>query len=138
MRKNQPDLNSVGDVAVSRTTPPETVRLTVAVQVRGPQFNPVLRALIENHGELNRAQAADLVNMSPAQFSRAFSTSVGKSFRTVRHQAKMLLANQYLQHTDLRVSEIAERLGYVDLKKFGRAFHLYCGMSPTRYRRLNN
>jgi AraC-like DNA-binding protein len=47
----------------------------------------------------------------------------------------MGIAAQLLEETDLRLSEIASRVGYRSEFSFSRAFKLARGVSPIQYRR---
>ncbi len=58
----------------------------------------------------------------------------------VFNHLKTQKACQYLQFTDLRVNEIADRLGIEDPYYFSRMFTKIVGVSPNKYRgkrRLN-
>jgi AraC-like DNA-binding protein len=47
----------------------------------------------------------------------------------------MGIAAQLLEETDLRLSEIASRVGYRSEFSFSRAFKMARGVSPIQYRR---
>ncbi|HVS95503.1 MAG TPA: helix-turn-helix transcriptional regulator, partial [Puia sp.] len=47
---------------------------------------------------------------------------------------KIQKACQYLLHTELRIKEIACKLGFEDPFYFSRMFHKLMGMSPNQYR----
>jgi AraC-like DNA-binding protein len=56
------------------------------------------------------------------------------SYRQILDQVRETLARAYLSDTDLRVEDIAERLGYSDAANFSHAFRRWTGTAPGRYR----
>ncbi len=100
-----------------------------------PFFAPVLKTQIESCGSLRAPEAASLVNLSPSRFSHSFSEAFCFNFRDSALFCRMALAAHYLNSHSIRVSEIAERLHYSDIKTFERAFQGIFGHSPTEFRR---
>jgi transcriptional regulator GlxA family with amidase domain len=49
---------------------------------------------------------------------------------------RMLAAKEMLVTTDLRVKEVAARVGFNDISHFVRDFETLFGLSPARYRRM--
>ena len=47
-------------------------------------------------------------------------------------------AKHLLMQQDLRVKDIADRLGFPEQFTFRKYFKTHTGMSPTEYRRLNS
>jgi AraC-like DNA-binding protein len=47
---------------------------------------------------------------------------------------KMIEARRYLESSEMRIGEIADRLGYRDIYFFSRQFKGFYGMSPVAYR----
>lgn len=73
------------------------------------------------------------LNMSPRTLQRrlfGYSLSYQALIDSVREQ----LARRYLSRTNLMLSEIPLLLGYSDQSAFNRAFRLWTGMTPGRYR----
>jgi AraC-like DNA-binding protein/mannose-6-phosphate isomerase-like protein (cupin superfamily) len=73
--------------------------------------------------------------LSRAAFARNFSASVGEPPHSYLTRWRMGIAAQLLEETDLRLSEIASRVGYRSEFSFSRAFKLARGVSPIQYRR---
>jgi AraC family transcriptional activator of mtrCDE len=97
------------------------------------------RALARIHETPERAwtleDLAQEAGLSRAAFARNFSTSVGEPPHTYLTRWRMGIAAQLLEETDLRLSEIASRVGYQSEFSFSRAFKLARGVSPIQYRR---
>ncbi|HTN36966.1 MAG TPA: AraC family transcriptional regulator [Arachidicoccus sp.] len=74
------------------------------------------------------------VNLSISHFSFLFKKKTG--FSPIEHfkHLKVQKACQYLLFTDLRIKEIADKLGIEDPYYFSRMFSKVMGMSPASYR----
>ena len=73
--------------------------------------------------------------LSRAAFARNFSASVGEPPHSYLTRWRMGIAAQLLEETDLRLSEIASRVGYRSEFSFSRVFKLARGVSKIEYRR---
>jgi AraC-like DNA-binding protein len=97
------------------------------------------RALARIHEAPERAwtleDLAREAGLSRAAFARNFSASVGEPPHSYLTRWRMGIAAQLLEETDLRLSEIASRVGYCSEFSFSRAFKLARGVSPIQYRR---
>ena len=58
----------------------------------------------------------------------------GTSFRALLLESQLRRARHLLAHTQLRVAEVAHRLGYENPANFSRAFTQSTGESPSAYR----
>ncbi|WP_084688567.1 AraC family transcriptional regulator [Paraburkholderia oxyphila] len=97
------------------------------------------RVLARIHEEPERAwtleELAKEAGLSRAAFARNFSNSVGEPPHSYLTRWRMGLAAQLLEQTDLRLGEIASRVGYQSEFSFSRAFKSTRGVSPIQYRR---
>jgi len=77
---------------------------------------------------------AESVHLSASHFSFLFRKKTG--FSPIEHfnHLKVQKACQYLLFTDLRIKEIADKLGIEDQYYFSRMFSKIMGMSPVAYR----
>lgn len=77
---------------------------------------------------------AESVHLSASHFSFLFRKKTG--FSPIEHfnHLKVQKACQYLLFTDLRIKEIADKLGIEDQYYFSRMFTKIMGMSPSVYR----
>ncbi len=83
---------------------------------------------------LTLAEIAAAANLSVSHCAAVFRKKTGHSIIEYFNQLKVQKACQYLQFTDLRVKEIADRLGIEDPFYFSRLFTRIAGMSPAKYR----
>lgn len=104
--------------------------------VRSPHM---ARALARIHEAPEHAWTLDELareaGLSRAAFARNFNASVGEPPHSYLTRWRMGIATQLLLETDLRLSEIAGRVGYRSEFSFSRAFKLARGVSPVEYRR---
>ena len=87
--------------------------------IRGPLF----KASIEN--------CAKEMAMSSRHLRRLI-TDEGTSFQILLDEFRQVLAEKYLKETELKLDDIAERLGYSDAANFSHAFKRWTGVSPRK------
>jgi AraC family transcriptional regulator len=73
--------------------------------------------------------------LSPCHFARGFKASTGVSPHRYHINLRMQRVREWLETTDLPVSEIAARAGYSDPSYLARLFRAELGTTPARYRR---
>jgi AraC-like DNA-binding protein len=99
----------------------------------------ISRALARIHEAPERAwmleDLAGEAGLSRAAFARNFTASVGEPPHSYLTRWRMGIAAQLLETTDLRLGEIASRVGYSSEFSFSRAFKSARGVSPIQYRR---
>jgi AraC-like DNA-binding protein len=83
---------------------------------------------------LSLKSLSDCVHLSASHFSFLFRKKTGFPPIEYFNQLKVQKACQYLLFTDLRIKEIADKLGMEDPYYFSRMFTKIMGMSPAAYR----
>lgn len=93
-------------------------------------------SFMKNHIDemLTLADMASSVNLSASHFSFIFKKATGFPPIEYFNHLKVQKACQYLLFTELRIKEIAIRLGLIDHYYFSRMFAKVIGMSPATYR----
>ncbi|WP_262247972.1 AraC family transcriptional regulator [Parapedobacter soli] len=93
-------------------------------------------AYMKSHLEdkLTLADIAGSVNYSPAYFGVLFKERTSFSPIEYYNQLKIQRACSLLQFTDLKIKEIAFKLGYYDAFHFSKAFAHEMEISPREYR----
>ena len=100
------------------------------------RLRTVLAYLSESSGgPVSQADAARLVRLSPAAFSRFFRRSVGKTFQAYLTDLRLSEASRQLLESERTISEIAFDAGFGNLSNFNRSFRIARGMSPGQFRR---
>lgn len=80
---------------------------------------------------------ADEFNISTGHLSRLFKEGTGISFSDYIIDLKFKKAAELLAESKLEVSEIAAKLGYLQLSYFSKLFKEKFGMTPIQYRKKN-
>lgn len=88
-------------------------------------------------GQVTLAEAAKHVHMNPSYLSQLFKQQQGTNFIDYVTKIRLTEAKRLLTVTTLRISEIAERLGYSDLAYFTNIFKKSCQVTPTEYRKTH-
>jgi len=71
--------------------------------------------------------------ISPRTFVRRLS-SFGLSYKNIADDVRKEHAIEFLEKTNLKVAEIAIRLGYANSSNFSKAFKSWTGLPPKEYR----
>ena len=97
-----------------------------------------MKSFVQAHyGEkLSVAQIAAMVNMSESRFAHVFKKEAGISFWEYVNQVRMDQAERLLRETDLRIGDIAEKIGVDNANYFSAQFKKRKGKSPLAYRNM--
>jgi AraC-like DNA-binding protein len=82
-------------------------------------------------------QIAAEMGVSFKYVSRVFKDKMGMNLTDYINQVRMAKAKELLQNTDLRVNDIAERVGIPSRTTFLRVFKKVEGIAPNEYRSLH-
>lgn len=100
------------------------------------EISDVMRYVGEHlEEELTVAKVAELAGMSESRFAHVFKEETGVSFMEYVSGRKMEKARELLQNTDLRVNEIAERIGIFNPNYFSAQYKKKTGQSPNEFRK---
>ncbi len=81
-------------------------------------------------------EIARQVYLSPVYVSATFKAQTGVGFTAYLIEVRMDKAKELLRSTGMNVSEVARKVGYTDVKHFGKLFKKQTGINPAEYRRL--
>lgn len=73
-------------------------------------------------------------NISPRHLNRIFKQETGKTVVEMLHYIRIEKAKQFLQETNEKVIEVANRVGYDDPAFFSKLFRRFVGLSPGKYK----
>lgn len=94
----------------------------------------MVRTVEHNYGQrLGLDLFSEQFKMTPEHLSRLFAKETGKTFSDYLRQVRLEHAKQMLCTTNLKIYEIACRVGYPDAKYFSKIFKEYTGYSAKQY-----
>lgn len=88
----------------------------------------------EFHTELTLEDCAARLNYHPSYIRRILKNEAGIVFSDYLAQYRIDMAKKWLMETDMKISEIADKLKYKNSENFIRFFKKYTGMTPGKYR----
>lgn len=86
--------------------------------------------------DISLDSCADHTGTNPFFLSKSFKQVTGKNFIDYLTELRMDKAKELLRESELRINDVAERVGYQH-SYFNRIFKKLEGMTPTRYRELS-
>lgn len=87
--------------------------------------------------QITLKEAAESIHINPSYLSQLFKQQLNKKFVDYITELRIEESKRLLHNTTLRMSEIAERVGYSDLAYFSNNFKRIVGCSPSEYRNIN-
>lgn len=77
------------------------------------------------------------LNITPEYLGTQFHKEMGKNFSTYIKEIRMKKAKELLIGSQLKIYEIAQKVGYADAKYFSRVFKECTELLPAEYRKMN-
>ena len=105
---------------------------------RNFDFALVLHHIQHNYRTVTLASLAKTFHFSETYLSKLIRKNMKQSFTEVLRTLKMNHALEYLMNTSMKVSEIAEAVGYDSVDHFSRTFRKVYGMPPQEYKKLHS
>lgn len=87
--------------------------------------------------ELSLKTLAEIACVSPHYFSAYFKAETGQNYKSYLTRVRMEQALHLVLDTDMKAYEIAEAVGYNNVRRFTEAFRAAYQMSPLDYRKLH-
>ncbi|WP_258804292.1 AraC family transcriptional regulator [Pseudarthrobacter sp. NS4] len=125
------------------TRAPEEDRRYLAEEWFRPQLDAraaavvdlVLEYVFSNHaGSVKLSEAAEMVGMQEASFSKYFRRATGQNFSDLVRKLRLAHARRLLETSDKPISDICYEVGFTNLSNFNRHFLNDMGETPRRYR----
>ncbi|MNO26554.1 HTH-type transcriptional activator Btr [compost metagenome] len=88
--------------------------------------------------DLSLEKMASVVFLNPAYFSQLFKQKTGQGYKEYVTSLRLEQAKLLLLNPRLKLAEIAERVGYQDMKHFTQMFRKRYQLTPTEYRQQQN
>ena len=100
------------------------------------KIDSILTYVRQNILDKNRIRIRSIAEefyMSPNYVSVFIKKHAGISIQQYVIQTKLKMAERLLKQTNLNISEIAEKTGFVDSSHFNKIFKKYYGVNPSEY-----
>ena len=94
----------------------------------------ILKYIEESYQVATLEELADEMNVALSTASKIVKKSTGMTFKELLKRKRLMQAANLLEHTNLSITEIIERVGYDNTSYFHRIFKESYGMSPKEYR----
>jgi two-component system response regulator YesN len=123
----------------------EGLALQAATWIRGSRDRteraPVDKAkqYIRNHltDPLTIQSIAEKIPMSPTYFCKLFKLQTGETIHDYIRGRRMEAAAKRLLETEEKLQDIAEKVGYKDVKYFSGQFRKHFGILPSKYKEMS-
>lgn len=108
------------------------------VQFRRSNSNHIMDRVIElikeSNGDITLSECAQQLNYHPSYIWKVLKTEKNMSFMDFIAIEKLEIAKDMLEHTELTVTQIAEKLNYTNTQNFIRFFSKHEHISPGKYK----
>ncbi|WP_248925226.1 helix-turn-helix domain-containing protein [Paenibacillus hamazuiensis] len=95
----------------------------------------MMKLIHEHYGrDISLEWVASELNFHPVYLSRVFKKETGVNFSEYLTEYRMNIAKSWLETTNMKISEIAEKLSYMNATGFIRTFRKSIGVTPGQYR----
>lgn len=100
-----------------------------------PQVKKAILHIKQNYGSIQGLnEVADMVFLNPEYFSRLFKKETGLNFSTFLNDYRLKQSIEFMKNTDLKLYEIAEKVGFSSLAYYSKKFKEMYGMTPFEYK----
>ena len=94
-----------------------------------------LKYIQENYTrKITLAEVAEKTYVSQWYLSKLLNKHTGKSFSDILNQIRINMAKDLLKNPSMRIGNIAEEVGFIDMAHFSRVFKKFEGCSANEYR----
>ena len=113
-------------------------RLEQEVQTQNHGVAMAKQYIRKHYGEsLSLDILADVVHLSPRYLSSLFMEEEGIGINRYIKAIRMGKAQELLTETNLKVTDICERVGYTNLSYFCKSFSEFYGVTPDKFRTMS-
>ena len=120
----------------------KVMELGLIENLQREDLNPIEEAngykvLMSEYG-LTQEEVAQRVYLSPTYFSRVFKAEMGEPFTAYLNRIRIEHSKELLRHKSIRLTDIAQLVGFEDQSYFTKVFKKLVGVPPLQYRNSKN
>ncbi|WP_238524550.1 response regulator transcription factor [Caldicellulosiruptor hydrothermalis] len=98
------------------------------------EVKDALKMIVENYNrDITIDEVANKLHISTSHLMHLFKDELGKTFYDCLVEYRISKAKELLLSTNLKVYEVAEKVGYQDAKYFSQLFKKYTGYTPKEF-----
>ena len=110
-------------------------------QKRGASGNGLIQQIYkylnDNFSQpIGLTNVSEHVNRNPSYISRFIKQATGRKFSEILVELRLEEAKKLLRSSNLKITQIAEQVGYPNLQYFTRVFTGQMNMTPAEYRKI--
>ncbi|OMD37752.1 response regulator [Paenibacillus sp. RS8] len=131
------DINSVPQIVTSLREAANSQVLDLApAKGSGEKAIDIALQYVKEHyyEDLSLEKISSVVFLNPVYFSQLFKQKTGQGYKEYVTSLRLEQAKLLLVNSKLKVAEIAERIGYQDMRHFTQMFRKRFLLTPTEYR----
>ena len=104
--------------------------------IRHAQAIHLCMQYMDNHyyDKITLEKLAEMVYLSPSYLSRIFKKETGYTINEYLIQVRIEKAKRLLHRKDLRVTDVADAVGFDDQSYFTKVFRRMVGTTPLKYK----
>ncbi|WP_127586995.1 helix-turn-helix domain-containing protein [Paenibacillus koleovorans] len=119
----------------------QIARVCGKVRMKREERDPIISFALEymeNHytKDVTLDVVAGKLNITPGYLSTYFKEKTGTNFVDAINEIRIKRAAEILTNTDLRIQDVAEQVGYLNMNSFYRMFKKFMGITPTDFRKM--
>ncbi len=101
-----------------------------------PRLNRLRQYVEQSYSEpIPLEKAAGIAALESSYFSTYFRAKIGITFTDWLRQVRVKKAMELLKARDFSITEVAEEVGFKDLRTFERAFKKHTRMTPMEFKK---
>lgn len=132
VEKHLAQLNLFRALALLRELLPEMTKLLQqCAEAEGQQIEAIQQYLQQHLRDADLTSTAESFGYNKSYFSTLFHTLTGTTFSLYLQKLRMEKARELLEHTGMRIYEVALQVGYDDARYFSQVFRKAYGMQPS-------
>lgn len=99
--------------------------------------NNAIKYMENNYmSKITLSEVAEKTYISQWHLSKLLNRTLGQNFSEILNNIRIKEAKELLKEPSLRIGDIAERVGFIDMAHFSRVFKKIVGASANEYRNL--